>query len=196
VLIPQIWLQRQLLQFLNCKSGRQTSYFRRSALRTKLLQEIIPDARAFPKHHDVRFAQHQVQLIDAVLHNMNGCKQVWQSLSTNGDRKDKAEACGFLKTRSEKQVWMTIVMGDVLEIYQTLQQRCQRCSNLYNFLAERLEPDQHDVITKMKKMLSVTSLNEFVESGLDICKHVFPGGEGACEQWDSLSCVPHLPIHT
>jgi len=48
----------------------------------------------------------------------------------------------------------------------------------YNFLAQRLEPDQHDVITKMKKMLSATSLNEFVESGLDICKHVFPGEEG------------------
>ena len=88
------------------------SYFRRSALRTKLLHEIIPDARAFPKHHEVRFAQHQVQLIDAVLHNMNGCKQVWQSLSTNGDRKDKAEACGLLKTWNEKQLWMTTVMGD------------------------------------------------------------------------------------
>jgi len=33
------------------------SYFRRSALRTKLLHEIIPDARAFAKHHEERFAQ-------------------------------------------------------------------------------------------------------------------------------------------
>ena len=242
------------------------SYVRRSALRTKLLHEIIPDARAFPKHHEVRFAQHQVQLIDAVLHNINGCKQVWQSLSTNGDRKDKAEACGFLKTWSEEQLWMTTVMGDVLEIYQTLQKQFQRddlimsdiltCrdsalrkfqlmqngpypgkreiasqlrntseydSNVregrrvshqyvttanrsvdeirveivaaaYNFLVERLEPDQHDVISKMKKMLSAYSINEFVESGQDICKHVFPGEEGlfadgACEQWDSLYLV-------
>jgi hypothetical protein len=44
------------------------TYFRRSALRTKLLHELLPGARAFPKHHEVRFAQHQVQLIDAVLH--------------------------------------------------------------------------------------------------------------------------------
>jgi len=48
----------------------------------------------------------------------------------------------------------------------------------YNFLAERLEPVQHEVTTKMKKMLSATSLNEFLESGLDICKNVFPGEEG------------------
>ena len=47
------------------------SYFRRSALKTKLLHEPIPDARAFPKRHQVQFAQHQVQLTDAVLHNMH-----------------------------------------------------------------------------------------------------------------------------
>jgi len=51
------------------------SYFHRSAVCTKLLHELCPNARAFPKHHEVRFAQHQVALIDAVLYNMAACKQ-------------------------------------------------------------------------------------------------------------------------
>jgi len=98
------------------------SYFRRSAVCTKLLHDLCPDARAFPKHHEVRFAQHEVALIDAVSYNMAECKQVWDSFSTNGDRKQKAEARGFL-TWNDKQIWMTAIMDDVLEIYQVLQKQ-------------------------------------------------------------------------
>jgi len=63
------------------------SYFRRSAVFTKRPHDLWPNARAFPKHHEVRFAQHQVALLDAMLYNMAACKQVWNSFSTNGDRK-------------------------------------------------------------------------------------------------------------
>ena len=42
------------------------SYVRRSAVTTKLLHEINPDARAYPNRHEVRFDLHQVQLIVAV----------------------------------------------------------------------------------------------------------------------------------
>jgi hypothetical protein len=43
----------------------------------------------------------------------------------------------------------------------------------YNFLAERLEPEQNDVITKMKKMLLANCLNEFVEGGPGASANMF-----------------------
>ena len=69
----------------------------------------------------------------------------------------------------------------------------------YNFLAERLEPELNDVITKMKKMLSANSLSEFVESSLDICKHVFPGEDllqKDCSQTEHVnSGIAYLVYH-
>jgi len=53
----------------------------------------------------------------------------------------------------------------------------------------------------MQKFLSAHSLGYFVDKGLNICRKISPGDEGlftngACEQWDSLSSVPHLPADT
>jgi len=68
-------------------------------------------------------------------------------------------------------------------------------------MAERLQQEQNDVIVKMKTLLEADTLSNFVDSGLDICNKVFPGKEGlfadgACEQWERLSCVPRLPAET
>jgi len=74
----------------------------------------------------IRFAQHQVALIDTVLSNMPGCKMVWEKLEETGHRKEKAEACGFLKIWKGRQGWLTELMGDILEVFQTLQKQLQR----------------------------------------------------------------------
>lgn len=102
------------------------TYFRTSSKRTKELEQISPNARKFPRHHDVRFAQHFCQLIDAVLLNLDASRQVWTSRITVGDRKDKAEAQGYLRTWQSSQTWLTALMGDLFEIFQHMQQQMQR----------------------------------------------------------------------
>ena len=50
------------------------TYYRTSALRTKELRVIDPNAKSFPAHHEVRFAQHLIQLCEAVLGNLKACR--------------------------------------------------------------------------------------------------------------------------
>lgn len=91
-----------------------------------MLISEFKDAKKFPRHHDVRFAQHQVQLIDAILSNIDGCKAVWNKLQQHGDRKEKAEARGFTNTWNDRQIWITALLGDILEVFQVLQKQFQR----------------------------------------------------------------------
>ena len=46
------------------------TYYRTSGLRTKELIMIIPKMKSFPVDHEVRFAQHLIQLCKAVLSNI------------------------------------------------------------------------------------------------------------------------------
>ena len=101
-------------------------YFRTSKNKTKLLRQEFQDVKQFPQHHEVCFAQHQLQLIDAILSNIHGCKAVWNKLEQNGDRKKKAEARGFIKTWNDRQIWITAVMGDILDVFQALQKQFQQ----------------------------------------------------------------------
>lgn len=100
--------------------------FRTSKNKTKMLISEYKDAKQFPRHHDVRFAQHQVQLIDAILSNIDGCKAVWSKLQQHGDRKEKAEARGFTNTWNDRQIWITALLGDILDVFQVLQKQFQR----------------------------------------------------------------------
>lgn len=68
----------------------------------------------FLKYREVRFAQRQVQLIDAVLNNLTGCKMVWSKLEQEGHRKEKADAKGFNKTWNKKEIWLTSLMDDII----------------------------------------------------------------------------------
>ena len=63
-----------------------STYFRTSKNRKKELLKFFPTAREFPRYHDVRFAQHFLNLVDALLFNIDACKQVWQQLVETGDR--------------------------------------------------------------------------------------------------------------
>lgn len=105
------------------------SYYRKSGKKTKSLKKHGAK-REFPAHHEVRFAQHLGALITAAIDNMEACKKHWNEISnTRGvDKKEKAKAVGFLKTwdKSNLQMQITVLMGDVLEIFQELQKQCQR----------------------------------------------------------------------
>ena len=46
-----------------------------SGLRTKELRNILPEMVTFPQHHEVRFAQHLLQLVLAAIKNIAGCRQ-------------------------------------------------------------------------------------------------------------------------
>lgn len=69
----------------------------------------------------------------------------------------------------------------------------------YNFLAERLDPEQDTLLMNMKDLLSAQGLGDFVKAGTTFSARLFPGQDGtftdeACEQWNTISNVPYLPV--
>jgi hypothetical protein len=51
----------------------------------------------FPRHFEVRFAEHTCQLLKAVLHNLNASRKVWTAISQKKSGKtDSQQAAGFL----------------------------------------------------------------------------------------------------
>ena len=103
--------------------------FFRTPRRMKMLSAQAGNVKQFPWHHDVRFAQHELQLVDAVLNNLPACINVWEQMQapeSTSDRKEKAEANGFLRIWNHQQKWITSLMGDILEIFETLQKKLQR----------------------------------------------------------------------
>ena len=94
-----------------------------------MLSAQVGNVKQFLRHHDVRFSQHELQLVDAVLNNLPACITVWEQMQapeSTSDRKEKAEANGFLRIRNHRQKWITSLMGDILEIFETLQKKLQR----------------------------------------------------------------------
>ena len=107
--------------------------FFRTPRRMKMLSAQLRNVKQFPRHHDVRFALHELQLVDAVLNNLSVCIMVWEQMQvpeSTSDRKEKAEAKGFLRTWNHQQTLITALMGDILDIFETLQKKLQR-SNLF-----------------------------------------------------------------
>lgn len=71
---------------------------------------------SFPKHFDVRFAEHTGNLLNAVLHNLDAARRVWCDMvdgKIEAEDKEKQMARGFLKKWYEgsKQVYPTICEG-------------------------------------------------------------------------------------
>ena len=90
--------------------------FFRMPRRMKMLSAQAGNVKQFLRHHDVRFAQHELQLVDAVLQD---CIKVWEQMQapeSTSDRKEKAEAKGFLRIWNHQQKW----------IFETLQKKLQR----------------------------------------------------------------------
>ena len=87
------------------------------------------NVKQFPRHHDIRFSQHELQLVDAVLNNLPVCINVWEQMQapeSTSDRKEKAEAKGFLRIWNYQQKWITSLMGDILGVFETLQKKLQK----------------------------------------------------------------------
>ena len=94
-----------------------------------MLSSQAGNVKQFPRHHDDRFAQHELQLVDAVLNNLPACIKVWEQVrapESTCDRKEKVEAKGFMKIWNHQRKWITSLMGDIPEIFETPQKRLQR----------------------------------------------------------------------
>ena len=103
------------------------SYFRTSKNHKATLLTLFPDAHVFPAYFEVRFAEHLVNVVEAVLHNRDRCIEVRKQISAEGTRHEKAEASGFLHkwTTESNQVWLTALMGDVAKVFKNLQKNFQ-----------------------------------------------------------------------
>ena len=63
-----------------------------------------------------------------MLTNLPACIKVWEQMQapeSTRDKKEKAEAKGFLRIWNHQQKWITSRMGDILEIFETLQKKLQ-----------------------------------------------------------------------
>ena len=63
------------------------NYYRGSARRMQSLKNLNPDALNFPRHHEVRFAEHLINLVKALVTNQPAMMQHWESISTSTDKK-------------------------------------------------------------------------------------------------------------
>ena len=108
------------------------TYYRSSGLRTKELKTIQPNMRRFPPHHEVRFAQHLVQLCEAILFNLDGCLKHWKKIcdAPRGEynSKEVSSAKGFLKLWQPigTQAWLTAVMVDTCCIFRYIEKEAQK----------------------------------------------------------------------
>ena len=63
------------------------------------------------------------------MNNLPACIKVWEQMQAPGstsDIKEKAEAKGFLRIWNHQQMWITSLMGDILEVFETPQKKLQR----------------------------------------------------------------------
>ena len=117
-----IWLSN-LLALVN--------FFRTSPRRTKLLHQEDECCLTFPKHFEVRFAQHTLNLIRAVLHNLKAATKVCEKMVSGeiaSDKKECAMARGFMQklNATSQQLWLTTLMYDLCKIFERLQKIYQK----------------------------------------------------------------------
>ena len=101
-----------------------------SPLKLKEMQKFCPEYRSFPGYFEVRFAEHVINLITAVLHNLPGCFKYSRHFSkTPGSLIDKNLAVRMLNTWSKsefQQLLQTCLMVDVLLVMKELQKNLQK----------------------------------------------------------------------
>eukprot|EP00794_Sanderia_malayensis_P003798 gene3798-4323_t len=109
-----------------------STHTRTSARRTKLLHQENGKCLNFPKHFEVRFAEHTLNLLNAVLHNLEAAEKVFQKMisgTVTSERKERSMAQGFLSKwkAGSQQFWLTVLMYDFCAIFQRIQKIFQRC---------------------------------------------------------------------
>lgn len=68
-----------------------TSFFRSSPRRTKLLHRENDKCLTFPKHFEVRFAEHTLNVLKAVLQNLEAARSVWAKMCDGTIPTEKTE---------------------------------------------------------------------------------------------------------
>ncbi len=108
------------------------TYYRTSGLRTKELKNIKPTMKSFPPHHEIRFAQHLIQICEATLHNLDGCIDHWTNITIapigEYDKREVSTAKGFLKVWKSNglQTWLTAFMADICTIFRYIEKEAQK----------------------------------------------------------------------
>ena len=109
-----------------------STFYRASGLRTKELKSTIPKMKSFPAHHEVRFAQHLIQLCEAVLSNLDGCCLHWQKIidapTGEYDRKEKDKARRFPKIWHPESLHtrLTVLMVDIRSVFRYIEKEFQK----------------------------------------------------------------------
>lgn len=105
----------------------RASSYREESLSTKA-QELQKKSVKFPKHHEVRFAEHMLKLADAVLTNLPFMREDWKNIMETGNKTEKLQARGFARNwmPDSKNVKLTAVIADVLHCFKSLQKEAQR----------------------------------------------------------------------
>ena len=85
----------------------------------------------FPKHFEVRFAEHTLNLLNAVLHNLDAAEKMFQktiSGTVTSERKERSMIQGILSKwkAGSQQFWLTAVMYDLCAIFKRIQKLFQR----------------------------------------------------------------------
>jgi len=107
------------------------SFFRTSPRRTKLLHQENGKCLKFPKHFEVRFAEHTLNLLNAVLHNLEAGEKMFQKMisgTVTSERNERSMVQGLLSKwkAGSQQLWLTVVMYDLCVIFQRIQKIFER----------------------------------------------------------------------
>jgi len=108
-----------------------SKFFRQSPRRVKYLHKEDPKCLTFPKHFEVRFAEHTLNVLKAVLNNLEAAKQVWTKMCSgeiHAEKIEKRMAQGFLDKwkHDGQQFWLTTLMFDLCKIFKNLQKIFQK----------------------------------------------------------------------
>lgn len=113
-----------------------SKYFRASSRREgDLIAQALSagkeekSVKRFPRYHEVRFAEHLLNLVNAVLSNLEFMLLHWESVhSSGGSRTERLQAVGFHKSwmPGSFNYRMTFLMADILLLFTNLQKESQR----------------------------------------------------------------------
>lgn len=127
--VPEVrhWLAdiRALSKYFRASSRREDDLFAQ-ALSAGKEEKLI---KRFPRYHEVRFAEHLLNLVNAVLSNHEFMLLHWESVMTSGESKtERLQAGGFHKSwmPGSFNYRMTFLMADILVLFTNLQKESQR----------------------------------------------------------------------
>ena len=99
------------------------SFFRTSTRRRQLLHTENEKCLEFPKHFEVRFAEHTLNFVDAVLHKLETAEKMFQTVASGtvtSERKEHSMAQGSLSKlkAGSQQFWVAVMMNDLCATFQ------------------------------------------------------------------------------